>query len=253
MKVNAYILFEKVDFPTPGAMFLGPSLNFSDLILDHSHLGYTYHAYNAKMSMQGWSFVSYVIVSQNSRGHHLRSIYIYILSKYTWDQIACFSGKTQHKRRTSFVLLLDIELFHIADVVKLSELSLEPLLKHHYENWCKKKHTQMEWFTSSKTSTTISISCSIFYICFPPRTWLEISPLSTPPWPSTRWNYTNPTRALQIGHRIKSVPWRRGVGYADLSRLVCWKWGREVRDDDWEMFSNDVMFDGWIYLYIWFG
>ena len=235
-----HILFEKVDFPTPGAMFLGPSLNFRDpwfwiTAILGIHITLTMlrwackgdHVYPMSLSLN----------THEWNRHHLRSIYSGQSIRETRSHV--FREKTQHKRLTSFVLLLDIELFHIADVVKLSELSLEPLLKHHWELMQEKTHKH-KWNDSHHPNIYHYNHKLLYILCFPPITWREKSPLSTPPWPSQGGTIQIQHEPCKLDIESNRCPGGRGVGYAEFFTVGLLKVGkgREVRYDDWEMFSK---------------
>lgn len=132
-------------------------------------------------------------------------------------------------------------------------------LKHHWELMKEKthKHKLNDSHHPNIYHYKHKLLCK-FYICFPPITWLEISPLSPPPWPSQGGTIQIQHEPCRLDIESNRYPGGRGVGVSlNFSRLVCWKWGREVRYDDWEMFSKwchvwqmNIFISA--YIYIWY-
>lgn len=107
-------------------------------------------------------------------------------------------------------------------------------LKHHWELMKEKTHTHKlnDSHHPNIYHYKHKLLCKI-YICFPPITWLEISPLSPPPWPSQGGTIQIQHEPCRLAIESNRCPVESGEGKGSY--------------DDWEMFSNDVMFDWWMY------
>lgn len=78
----------------------------------------------------------------------------------------------------------------------------------------------------------------LYILCFPPITWLEISPFPLHLDHHKVELYKSNTSPANWTSNQIGAPAVGALATLIFSRLVCWKWGREVRYDDWEMFSK---------------
>lgn len=144
--------------------------------------------------------------------HHLRSVYFGQSIRETRSHV--FSAKTQHKRLAFFCPSAGHWVVSHCWCGKIEWIeSRTSYLKHHWE--LMKEKTQKHKLNDSHHPNIYHYKHKLlckFYICFPPITWLEISPLSTPPWPSQGGTIQIQHEPCRLGIESNRCPGGRGVG-----------------------------------------
>ena len=117
-------------------------------------------------------------------------------------------------------------------------------LKHHWELMKEKthKHKLNNSHHPNIYHYKHKLLCK-FYIYVFPRTWLEISPISPPPWPSQGGTIQIQHEPCRLDIESNRCPGGRGVGYAGLLKVGK---GSSLWCHVWQM---NIFISAYIYIY----